>query len=403
MEEVERERGTEAQEERIEESTLISEEFKIWRKNVPYLYDMLLSHALTWPSLTVQWFPEAIRTEEENTVQRLLLSTHTTGQEEEYLQIATLTLPDMVADASIRTLEDGGYGLGESKVRITQKIPVQQEVNRARYMPSNSHIIAVRQDVPETHIYDYTKHSSFPKEAVPNIVLSGHTSGGFALAWHPNTAECLATAGYDGLVCLYSVGHKNTPTQVFEEGDEINDISFSPDMDIAAAAMDKKGTRIIDVRSREKIEICSGPTLCAQYALDNEKSNIIATGSKDGDILVWDTRNTEKPLHKLTGHTGGVLQIQWSPHFESVLASSSEDRRVNVWDLSRVGEVQTDEDAQDGPPELLFVHGGHTDSVCDISWNPHEPWEIATVAEDNVLQVWQLSRDVAPDALEENE
>lgn len=31
-----------------------------------------------------------------------------------------------------------------------------------------------------------------------------------------------------------------------------------------------------------------------------------------------------------------------------------------MWDLSRIGEEQTPEDAEDGPPELLFVHGGHT-------------------------------------------
>ena len=47
------------------------------------------------------------------------------------------------------------------------------------------------------------------------------------------------------------------------------------------------------------------------------------------------------------------IQIQWSPFHESVLASSGADRRVHVWDLSRIGEEQTQEDAEDGPPELL--------------------------------------------------
>jgi hypothetical protein len=28
----------------------------------------------------------------------------------------------------------------------------------------------------------------------------------------------------------------------------------------------------------------------------------------------------------------------------------------------------------DGPPELLFVHGGHTAKVSDFSWNPNDPW-----------------------------
>jgi len=33
---------------------LINEEYKIWKKNTPFLYDVIMTHALEWPSLTVQ-------------------------------------------------------------------------------------------------------------------------------------------------------------------------------------------------------------------------------------------------------------------------------------------------------------------------------------------------------------
>lgn len=36
---------------------IINEEYKIWKKNSPFLYDLVLTHALAWPSLTVQWYP----------------------------------------------------------------------------------------------------------------------------------------------------------------------------------------------------------------------------------------------------------------------------------------------------------------------------------------------------------
>ncbi len=49
--------------------------------------------------------------------------------------------------------------------------------------------------------------------------------------------------------------------------------------------------------------------------------------------------------------------------------------------------IQTPEDAEDGPPELLFIHGGHTSKVSDFAWNPSDDWVIASVAEDNILQV----------------
>jgi hypothetical protein len=33
-------------------------EYKIWKKNSPYLYDLILSTALDWPTLTTQWLPD---------------------------------------------------------------------------------------------------------------------------------------------------------------------------------------------------------------------------------------------------------------------------------------------------------------------------------------------------------
>ncbi len=48
-----------------------------------------------------------------------------------------------------------------------------------------------------------------------------------------------------------------------------------------------------------------------------------------------------------------LVQVQWSPHNETILASSGTDRRLHVWDLSKIGEEQSYEDAEDGPPELL--------------------------------------------------
>lgn len=41
-----------------EEDQIINEEYKIWKKNTPYLYDTLIMKALEWPSLTVSFFPK---------------------------------------------------------------------------------------------------------------------------------------------------------------------------------------------------------------------------------------------------------------------------------------------------------------------------------------------------------
>lgn len=79
---------------------------------------------------------------------------------------------------------------------------------------------------------------------------------------------------------------------------------------------------------------------------------LLATGSADKTIGLWDLRNLKVRLHSLIGHTDSVTSLAWHPFEEAILGSSSYDRRIVFWDLSRVGEEQTPEDAEDGPPEL---------------------------------------------------
>ncbi|KAJ0867459.1 putative histone-binding protein RBBP4 [Helianthus annuus] len=40
------------------EERLINEEYKVWKKNTPFLYDLVITHPLEWPSLTVEWLPD---------------------------------------------------------------------------------------------------------------------------------------------------------------------------------------------------------------------------------------------------------------------------------------------------------------------------------------------------------
>jgi histone-binding protein RBBP4 len=80
--------------------------------------------------------------------------------------------------------------------------------------------------------------------------------------------------------------------------------------------------------------------------------------------------------------------VKYHPHHENLFASGSSDRRIIVWDISRIGAEMSDEELKDGPPEMLFMHGGHTARISDLSWNPNERNMIASVDESNILQVW---------------
>ena len=43
---------------------------------------------------------------------------------------------------------------------------------------------------------------------------------------------------------------------------------------------------------------------------------------------------------------------------------------------------------------MLFMHGGHTSKISDFGWSETEDWVLASVAEDNILQVWQMAESI---------
>ena len=107
---------------------------------------------------------------------------------------------------------------------------------------------------------------------------------------------------------------------------------------------------------------------CLQFNPLNEF--LVATGGSDGQVNIWDVRNLRDKFHTLSTHTEGVYQTAWSPHSEFCLASGSADTRICCWDLSRVGEEQTKEQSEVGPPELrLLSTGAH----CQDQRPPLEP------------------------------
>lgn len=63
-------------------------------------------------------------------------------------------------------------------------------------------------------------------------------------------------------------------------------------------------------------------------------------------------RSLKNKLHTFIGHEDEVLQLAFSPHAETVFASGSSDRRINLWNMANIGMEQSQEDAEDGPPEV---------------------------------------------------
>jgi histone-binding protein RBBP4 len=390
------------------------------------------STALEWPTLTTQWFPDKKDVKERNCeIHRLLIGTHTAEGKPNYLQIADVELPRISPPQTHHYDEDrgeiGGYGhKGNAseppviKFNITQKIDHPGEVNKARYQPQNPDIIATLAVDGRVLIFDRTKHSSNPTGTPnPQVELIGHKEEGFGLHWNPHHAGRLATGSEDKTVLLWCVaafsglddrkmltgsrdmnslkdGSKTlTPERRYTHHKQVvNDVQHHPLHDFwIGSVSDDMTFQMIDVRKPETdraVKVAEGGHTDAINALafHPEEEVLVFTASTDKTIGVWDLRNLKTKIHTLVGHVDSVTSLAFQPN-DTILGSAGYDRRVLLWDLSKIGDEQSPEDQEDGPPELLFMHGGHTNHLADFSWNPNRSWTICSAAEDNLLQIWK--------------
>ncbi|KAJ7552088.1 hypothetical protein O6H91_06G041400 [Diphasiastrum complanatum] len=266
------------------EERLINEEYKIWKKNTPFLYDLVITHALEWPSLTMQWLSERQEPPgKDYSVQKLILGTHTSDDEPNYLMLAEVQLPLEDVETDARQYDDergefGGFGCANGKVQVIQQINHEGEVNRARYMPQNPFIIATKTISAEVYVFDYSKHPSKPPQeghCNPDLRLRGHKTEGYGLSWSPFLEGHLLSGSDDAQICLW-------------------DINTAP-----------KGQRTLE--AKQIFQVHNGVVEDVAWHLRHEY--LFGSVGDDRNLLIWDTRTStaEKPLHAIEAHQAEVL------------------------------------------------------------------------------------------------
>lgn len=198
-----------------EARAMAAEEYRVWKKNTPFLYDLVISHALEWPSLTVQWlsFPSTLSSSSSSAaaaapVHRLILGTHTSDEAPNFLMLTDVRFPlppprkgspppPPAADVPIPSVE------------IAQTIRHEGEVNRARYMPQNPALVATKTCGSEVHVFDCARHPPKPPEGEtggPDFMLRGHATEGYGISWSSLKEGYLLSGSYDSKICLWDVG-----------------------------------------------------------------------------------------------------------------------------------------------------------------------------------------------------
>jgi ribosome assembly protein RRB1 len=316
-------------------------------------------------------------------------------------------------------------------------------VNRIRSMPQNPNVVATWSDAGKVNLFHIqsilqrfetsagatadssaggggSNSNKLPLDipSKPQFSYAKHNTEGFAMDWSSVEAGQLATGDCHGGIHLWNPRSDGTyaisksyddASRKNGQGDDallasstsVEDLQWSPTEKTVLASAECGGyVRIYDSRAPNR-------AMLSHMIHDNRSDvnvlswnklvpNLLATGSDDGVLSVWDLRHfaassstsaskAPHPLARFTPHTTPITSVEWHPTDESMLVVT-DDKGAYVYDLSVEEDDTADNDDDDMattgpalPPQLLFVHCG-SEQFKEAHWHPQIPSLVMTTA-----------------------
>ncbi|XP_059573166.1 coronin-6 isoform X3 [Alligator mississippiensis] len=95
------------------------------------------------------------------------------------------------------------------------------------------------------------------------------------------------------------------------------------------------------------------------------------------------TGRVDKNHPLVTGHTAPILDIDWCPHNDNVIASASEDTTVMVWQIPDYVPMRN-------MTEPVVTLEGHSKRVGILTWHPTARNVLLSAGGDNLVILWNV-------------
>jgi WD40 repeat protein len=164
----------------------------------------------------------------------------------------------------------------------------------------------------------------------------------WALAFSPD-GEFLASAGNDRVVAIWKTGRQTQPIRTLGASDAGDyeelmpaGVSFNPDGTLLAMSTREDSVSVWNFRSgRQLPPALYGHTQSVSSVAFRRDGKVLASGSADGDIRLWDVE-THELLGTLSAEQKAIKSIVFSPA-KGVLASVGEDDSIVFWEADFEG------------------------------------------------------------------
>ncbi|KAK9475459.1 WD40-repeat-containing domain protein [Dipodascopsis tothii] len=389
----------------------------------PTVYDALHRINLNWPCLSFDILPDGLGEERSDYPATTYFVTGTQAEHKKDNEILVVKLSGLA-----RTLErdddDDDEEEDAEPILESRSLKTTDTTNRIRVSPhaakTREYLTASLSESGDVYVWDLTPH--YTAFDTPGTVISKamnrpvHTIRahggveGYAVDWSPlvPTGQLL-TGDVTGRIYLSTRGSSHwttdkTPFVGHADGASVEELQWSrSERSVFASGGSDGFVRIWDTRSKQHrpaISIQASASDVNVMSWNSSVSYLLASGHDDGSWAVWDLRSFKpketkaQPAASFDFHKAPVTSIEFHPTEESIVAVSSADNTLTLWDLSVeaddeeiASQKRTDDGQLEGIPlQLLFVHWQR--DIKELHWHKQIPGMLLSTGSDG-MGVWK--------------
>lgn len=201
-------------------------------------------------------------------------------------------------------------------------------------------------------------------------IMQAHDNAVRALA-HSHSDEWLLSGDHEGKVKFWQTNFNNVNI-INAHREIVRDIAFSPNDAKFVTASDDGTLKIWNFNDATEERALTGHGWDVKCADWHPTLGLIASGSKDNLVKLWDPRAPGKNVATLHGFKNTIMRTKFQrTGGRMMLASSSRDQTARVLDLRTMTDV--------------VVLRGHNADVPSLTWHPVHPNLITTGSQSGAI------------------
>jgi WD40 repeat protein len=172
-----------------------------------------------------------------------------------------------------------------------------------------------------------------------------------------------------GAVKLWDISRRVDPDRLERHAGEAISVALFPDGKTLATGGDDSQSKVWDLASGQARNLARHENGWSVVAVSPD-GKMVAVGA-DAKINLWDAKKLS-PLGELTGHTGAIWAVEFSPDGRSIVSSGT-DKTVRLWDVASHEELHRFEGHDGDVRAAAFSPDGRTiasGSERIILWQP---------------------------------